>query len=164
MIANQIKENGYSSIMRPKPDELDKYLTDLFLQEMEKIAGIEVQNHSETLLAGDIKPYYDCFRQRAIKLTEEDLVRGVGIDDESDIAPTYQMLKAGMDVKFFSDRLTLLKKGLEQQFPIDFVHCIMPGQVYQQDDMTKKRSYSTSNQQGTPYGLWLEVENIHYQE
>ena len=164
MIANQIKENGYSSIMRPKPDELDKYLTDLFLQEMEKIAGIEVQNYSETLLADDIKPYYDSFRQRAIKLTEEDLVRGVGIDDESDIAPTYQMLKTGMDVKFFSDRLTLLKKTLELQFPIDFVHCIMPGQVYQQDDMTKKRPYSTSNQQGTPYGLWLEVENIHYQE
>jgi hypothetical protein len=131
---------------------------------MEKIAGIEVQNYSETLLADDIKPYYDSFRQRAIKLTEEDLVRGVGIDDESDIAPTYQMLKAGMDVKFFSDRLTLLKKALELQFPIDFVHCIMPGQVYQQDDMTKKRPYSTSNKQGTPYGLWLEVENILYQD
>jgi CRISPR-associated protein (TIGR02584 family) len=164
MIAYQIKENGYSAIMRPKADEQDKFLTNLFLQEMEKIAGIEVQNFSELLMANDIKSYYDRFKQRAIKLTEADLVRGVGIEDESDIAPTYDMLKAGMDVTFFSDRLTQLKKHLEEQFPKDFVHCIMPGQVYQQDNMTQKRTYSTSNQQATPYGLWLDVENIHYQE
>ena len=162
MIANQIKVNGYSSIMRPKSGEQDKYLTDLFLQEMEKIAGIEVQNYSESLLAGDIKAYYDSFTLRAIQLTEEDLVRGVGLDDESDIAPTYQMLKVGMDVTFFSDKLTQLKTSLEQQFPKDFVHCIMPGQVYQQADMTKKRPYATNNKQGTPYGLWLDDENIHY--
>jgi CRISPR-associated protein (TIGR02584 family) len=163
LIANQIKAKGYSSIMRPKVDEFDKYLTDLFLQEMEKIACITVSDHSHMLLANDNSIYISSFTARTVKLTEKDLVRGAGIDDVSDIAPTYQQLKAGMDEKFFSDRLTQLKSVLEQQLPKDFVHCIMPGQVYQANDLSQKRPYATSNQQGTPYGLWLRVDNIYYQ-
>jgi CRISPR-associated protein (TIGR02584 family) len=164
MIAHQIKLSSYSAIMRPKPEEYVPYLTDLFLQEMEKIAGIEVYDNSKALLAGDTSTYSSSFKNRAITLTEQDLVRGVAIEGNSDIAPTYEQLKMGMDYTFFSDRLTQLKSILEQHFPKDFVHGIMPGQVYQQNELTQKRPYSTKNQQGTPYGLWLEVENIYYIE
>ncbi len=171
MIARQVMNNGYSQLKKPdktlKTDAEKRVnekqnalgLTMMFLLEMEAIAGIKHDNSaSNSDEPPSVKAFMSQFEKRMIALTEKNLVKPASVDE--DIAQTYMELEFGMSQPFFSDRLTKLKAKLEKHFPADFVHTILPGQVYQKNNATLLRDYSTKNQQGTPYGLWLKPHNI----
>lgn len=166
MIARQIKDHGYSSLLKPNKDVYDKSLTNLFLQEMERIAGIQVVDQSDEIQKGNRSEYGTVYLKRVAILDDYDLVKAkvVKKDSSSDnleiIPITYGELEIGMSNGFFGDKLTALKSKLDTHFPSDFVHSILPGQVYDKKELTKLREYSTKKQQGTPYGLWISPNNL----
>jgi CRISPR-associated protein (TIGR02584 family) len=169
MIARQVNDNGYSALLKPSRDEFSKPLTNLFLQEMERIAGVDVVDQPITDMVPDkeqLSRYNEVYLKRAIALEECYLVKsktGLAASSAADkdlIPKTYEDLQFGMSNSFFGDKLTALKSKLESHFPSDFVYSILPGQVYDKKDLTKLREYSTKNQQGTPYGLWISADNV----
>jgi CRISPR-associated protein (TIGR02584 family) len=166
MIARQVKEFGHSSLLKPGKDEYAKTLSNLFLQEMECIADIDVVDQSADIEGNNLSEYNDAYLKRAIALEECDLVKAKtgqaarAVNDKELIPETYEELQGGMSNSFFGDKLTSLKSKLETHFPSDFVHLILPGQVYRRDDLTKLRDYSTKNQKSTPYGLWILKDNL----
>ncbi len=101
------------------------------------------------------------FIARASKLTEKGLVRG-GVT--TDLSATYNQIREGMSYRFFNDKRNLLIKKLKEHFPIEFVEVIRPAQVYDKNDKSKLREYSSAGQQGGAYGLWLKPENISYKQ
>lgn len=140
------------------PDNL--WLADQFLQQLETIAAIVPSDHSDSLLAGQKTAFMRKFRDRAIRLTESDvLLRGAG---EQTIARTYLDLNDGMSAKFLNDKKNSLKKFLLEYFPADIVAYIAPAQVYIKGQWPKRRVFDGSGQQGTPLGLWIENEKINF--
>lgn len=184
MIARQVNDNGYSALLKPDKDVYDKSLTNLFLQEMERIAGVQVVDQSGQFGEEDKKEYQKVYLERVRILDEFNLVKTKSIEklkgkcttkeekearsraeakerhDEELIPKTYEELEIGMSNAFFGDKLTALKSKLDTHFPSDFVHSILPGQVYDKKELTKLREYSTKKQQGTPYGLWISPNNL----
>jgi CRISPR-associated protein (TIGR02584 family) len=206
MFAQHVKQYRSSVIYKPvktsSPSDF-LYLSELFIQQMEKLAGPEVEkfdlftlSQESGYLSVSIGKFKKLFKDRAIALTEVDLVKGRAISQSltfaqeaelekvtneeksrlketfnlenelkgraeiTVIAPTYEELQFGMTEAFFSERLNALKNKLHQHFPTDFVHCLIPAQVYKKSNFSEKRSYSTKGQQKTPYGLWLNEDNI----
>lgn len=179
MIATHVKEHK-GSLIKISKNDYSRSLTDLFMLELE-LCGDEtepnpcfmVDNGSLTV---DIDKFKATFQHRAEELSDEDFIsfarhkkEGKGEDAiliENDIATTYLELEFGMTYAFFNDRLNKLKKKLLIYFPSDFVHCLVPSQVYDSDEYNNKqfvkRDYSTKGQQKTPYGLWLDEENISF--
>lgn len=178
MIAGHIKEYK-KSFIQVKKNEYSQPLTDLFMLELE-VCGenttpqpcFVIDNAS---LKIDEKKFKAAFKNRAVALSDEGFSGGKMVDIdakpdeesiESEIAETYLELEIGMSYTFFNDRLNKLKKKLLASFPSDFVHCLVPNQVYDKEALKTnqyiKRDYSTKGQQGTPYGLWLDEKNISF--
>ncbi|WP_053062607.1 CRISPR-associated ring nuclease Csm6 [Photobacterium aquae] len=159
MIARQVSENGYSDIKKPLKESeenddnevYDKKLTDLFLQELERLSGNKVHDYQLLLGENDSKDYVYNYKARTELLMDADLVKG---------SKTFDELKAGMTNAFFADRLTKLKSKLNSHFPSDFTFCILPAQVYDKDEPTQLREFGKKGRQGGAYGLWIKPENI----
>lgn len=162
MIANQIKLHGFTDVFSLRNGEKSLILTELFLQEMEKIAGVKRNCFLKEIMENDEFAYdEEAFIARASKLTEKGLVRG-GVT--TDLSATYNQIREGMSYRFFNDKRNLLIKKLKEHFPIEFVEVIRPAQVYDKHDRSKLREYSSGGQQGGAYGLWLKPENISYKQ
>ncbi|EGQ9880475.1 TPA: TIGR02584 family CRISPR-associated protein [Vibrio vulnificus] len=158
MFATQFKRYGVYHFHKPSEQSLDLHLTDLLLQQLERIAGLPIRDYSTELAQGDKRRFMAEYEQRATALTERDIpMRGGG---RQDIARTYHELNAGMSGKFFSDKLNKLKRILSQALVPELADLIMPAQVFDKDNPNQIRPYSTGGQQKSPYGLWLKAEQI----
>ncbi|MFH4665045.1 CRISPR-associated ring nuclease Csm6 [Vibrio cidicii] len=159
MFASQFQRFGVYHFHKPSDSAPDLQLTDLFLQQLERIAGLPPRDYAAELAQGDKRRFMAEYEQRATALTERDIpMRGGG---SQDIARTYHELNAGMSGKFFSDKLNKLKRILSQALVPELAELIMPAQVFDKDNPNQIRPFSTTGQQKSPYGLWLKAEQIH---
>ncbi|WP_052771966.1 CRISPR-associated ring nuclease Csm6 [Vibrio mexicanus] len=157
--ANQCSHHSQPMLIK-KRDPANLWLADLFLQQLEKIAGLPVQDHSIALLEGKKSDFMRSFRSRATLLTDADILqRGSG---DTEIARTYLDLNAGMTFEFLTDKKNGLKNHLLEYFPTDLVDFICPAQVFVKGEWPVRRVYDGTGQQGTPLGLWLENNKISF--
>jgi len=157
--ANQCRLDSQPIVMSNN-DPANLWLADQLLQQLELIAALSPEDHSDALLEGDKSSFMREFRERATRLTESDvLLRGAG---EQTIARTYLELNYGMSSKFLNDKKNSLKKFLLEHFPADIVAYIAPAQVYLKGEWPKRRVFDGTGQQGTPLGLWIKNEKITF--
>lgn len=214
MIARNIKKNGVSALYAPKKDDRASdfvYLSELFYQELERLAGIEVQSYIDENLEVDTKAYRESWESRALYLSAHDVLKTEGKDDVLDallvkirncedeknksklrslfdklfdekvaeggvgISKTLLETEGGVTKSFFNSRITEIGKLLIKSFTPDVAEILKPAQVYKYQQTTingKKEVTDTlirrdieldkTKVQETPYGFWLENDNITF--
>lgn len=174
MIASYIKNVRYDDTFKLASGKRCMVMAELFLQEMEKIAGLREKNdytQLNTSRAFEIDQV--TFYERASKLMNKNLVKNnVSSDTDNEIPQSYKNLMEGMSYAFFNDRRNQLITFLKTHFPSDFVEVIQPAQVYDKvlleakglDNTRQLREFSTSGRQGGAYGVWIDPNNIHFKK
>lgn len=208
MLARHTKNNDVSAIYKPKKDDRASdfvHLSELFYQELERLAGIEVQSYIDESLKVDTAAYRKTWESRALYLSAHDLIGNQGNDDVLDplllkirnceddktkvelralfdrlfeqkvadgaigIAGTLLETQGGVTESFFSSRLNAISTLLAKKFTPDIVEVLKPEQVYKWEDQNTRKTLVRRNyhsdktkKQGTPYGFWLENDNITF--
>lgn len=207
MLARHVKNNDVSAIYAPKKDERASdfvHLSELFYQELERMAGIDVQSYIDEKLNVDMAAYRRTWESRALYLSTQDLMKAnkddalysllleirhcEDVNDKADkralfdklfeqkvadggitIAKTLLETEGGLTHGFFQDRKTDYKKLLLKTFTPDVVEVLTPEQVYKWEDVNTRKTLvrrdyhlDKTKKQGTPYGFWLESDNITF--